>query len=108
MSDLAVLPITPRTGLPDLRLSPGQQFAVFSLGILLLGGALAWFLSGQIEQQMAAATTDMIGQQVSAMIRAQFSAADLREPLTGERFQAFDAFLRRSILSRQGCLCALR
>lgn len=102
MSDLAVLPITPRTGLRNLRLSPSQQFAVFSLGILLLlGGALAWFLSGQIEQQMATVTADMIGLQVSAMIRSQLSADDLREPMTDEHYQAFDTFLRRSILSRQ-------
>ncbi len=102
LSDLAVLPITPKTGLRDSRLSPSQQFAVLSLSILLLlGGALAWFLSGQIEQQMATATADMIGLQVSAMIRSQLSADDLREPMTDERYQAFDTFLRRSILSRQ-------
>ncbi len=102
MSDLATLPITPKTGRRDLRLSPNQQFAVFSFGnLLLLGGALAWFLSGQIEQQMATAISEMIGHQVSTMIRGQLSAADLREPMTGERYAAFDAFLRRSIISPQ-------
>lgn len=102
MSDLAVLPVPPKNGLRDLRLSPSQQFAVVSLGILLLlGGALAWSLSGQIEQQMATAISEMIGHQVSTMIRGQVSAADLREPMAGARYAAFDAFLRRSIISRQ-------
>ncbi len=87
---------------PRLRASPSQQFAVLSLAVLLLMGALlAWFLSGQIERQMASAVSDMIGHQVTAMIRAQFTADDLRESMTGDRYRAFDDFLRQNILSPQ-------
>jgi diguanylate cyclase (GGDEF)-like protein len=85
-----------------LSVSPIKQFAVFSFfSFVLLGGMLVWFLSGQIEKEMAAATADMVGHQVSAMIRAQLSAADMGEPMTGKRYAAFDAFLRHRILSSQ-------
>lgn len=85
-----------------LSISPSQQFAVFSLIILLaLGSVLASLLSVQIEQQMATTTANMVGHQVSAMIRAQLSTADLREPMSSERYHAFDAFLRRNIISPQ-------
>ncbi|MEK6753009.1 MAG: GGDEF domain-containing protein [Chloroflexota bacterium] len=83
-------------------ISPSHQFAAFSLIILLiLGGTLAWFLSIQIAEQMATTTADMIGHQVSAMIQAELSTADLREPMSGERYEAFDAFLHRNIISSQ-------
>jgi diguanylate cyclase (GGDEF)-like protein len=102
MSDLAAHPPLLSAEAPRLRLSPSQQFAVLSLAILLLlGSILAWFLSGQIERQMTAAVSDMIGHQVTAMIRSQFTANDLSEPMIGERYRVFDEFLRRNILSRQ-------
>lgn len=66
-----------------------------------MGGLLAWFLSRQIERQMATAASDLIGHQVTTMIRAQLAAADLREPMSGERYRVFDGFLRQNVLSRQ-------
>jgi len=84
------------------KLSPSQQFAIFSFAVLLvLGSVLAWFLSRQIELEIISAISEMIGNQVKVMIRPQLAAADLAVPMTGHWYRRFDAFLHENILSEQ-------
>lgn len=83
-------------------LSPSQQFAAFSLAVLLLLGAgLGLVLGAAIEDEITRGAATLVASSVSGAIHQQVTSADLDGAMTGQRLLDFDAFVRANVLSSQ-------
>ncbi len=95
-------PIPPSSYRKRIQMFKLSLLAKFSLVSFILIGALAiglgWGLQYQLEQAGLRSAAETAADQVLSIIRPRLTSADLRGPLTGERFTEVDTLVRTVIL----------